>query len=276
MKIKLICIDMDGTLLENEHNVPEENKKAIKEALDKGIHVAITTGRVYNIAKVYSDLIGLKTPIIASNGAYIGASNGEELYKNSMSKKEVDDFYNIAKKYSLTSYLAVKSGIVSLKELPKDNMYMKINKDLPEKQQVTLEVFESVDNIFEKYPNDILKGICIEDMDKKKLKKAREELNRLNDNLEIVASWNNNFEVMKKNSSKGFAVKKLGEIMNVSRENIMCIGDSENDLSMIRYAGIGVAMGNAIDYIKGEADYVTDSNVNLGVAKAIRKYALNL
>lgn len=267
---------MDGTLLENEHNVPEENKKAIKEALDKGIHVAITTGRVYNIAKVYSDLIGLKTPIIASNGAYIGASNGEELYKNSMSKKEVDDFYNIAKKYSLTSYLAVKSGIVSLKELPKDNMYMKINKDLPEKQQVTLEVFESVDNIFEKYPNDILKGICIEDMDKKKLKKAREELNRLNDNLEIVASWNNNFEVMKKNSSKGFAVKKLGEIMNVSRENIMCIGDSENDLSMIRYAGIGVAMGNAIDYIKGEADYVTDSNVNLGVAKAIRKYALNL
>lgn len=276
MKIKLICIDMDGTLLENEHNVPEENKKAIKEALDEGIHVAITTGRVYNIAKVYSDLIGLKTPIIASNGAYIGGSNGEELYKNPMSKKEVDDFYNIAKKYSLTSYLAVKSGIVSLKQLPKDNMYMKINKDLPEKRQVTLEVFESVDKIFEKYPNDILKGICIEDTDKKKLKNAREELNRLNDDLEIVASWNNNFEVMKKNSSKGSAVKKLGKIMNVSRENIMCIGDSENDLSMIRYAGIGVAMENATDYIKREADYVTDSNVNLGVAKAIRKYALKL
>ena len=276
MKIKLICIDMDGTLLENEHNVPEENKKSIKEALDKGIHVAITTGRVYNIAKVYSDLIGLKTPIIASNGAYIGGSNGEELYKNPMSKSEVEDFYNIADKYNLVAYLSVKSGIVSLKELPKDNMYMKINKDLPEKQQATLERFESVDRVFEKYPNDILKGICIENMDKGKLKNAREDLNRLNGNLEIAASWSNNFEVMKKNSSKGFAVEKLGEMLNISRENIMCIGDSENDLSMIRYAGIGVAMRNATDYIKGEADYVTDSNVNSGVAKAIRRYALNL
>ncbi|MDU7965058.1 MAG: HAD family hydrolase, partial [Clostridium perfringens] len=75
MSIKLICIDMDGTLLMDQQNVAEEDKKAIKEAVEKGVIVAITTGRIYDCARMYSDTIGLKTPIIASNGAYIGGVN---------------------------------------------------------------------------------------------------------------------------------------------------------------------------------------------------------
>ena len=77
MSIKLICIDMDGTLLMDQHNISEEDKSAIKYAIEKGVHVAITTGRVYNCAKLYSDLIGLTTPIIASNGAFIGGSHAK-------------------------------------------------------------------------------------------------------------------------------------------------------------------------------------------------------
>ena len=79
---------------------------------------------------------------------------------------------------------------------------------------------------------------------------------------------------MKKDTSKGNAVKHLAKMLNISRDEIMCIGDSENDLSMIRYAGIGVAMGNGLDILKNEADFITDSNVNSGVSKAIKKFAL--
>ena len=75
---------MDGTLLMDQQNVAEDDKKAIKEAVEKGVIVAITTGRIYDCARMYSDTIGLKTPIIASNGAYIGGVNDEEIYNEIM------------------------------------------------------------------------------------------------------------------------------------------------------------------------------------------------
>ena len=98
MSIKLICIDMDGTLLMDQHNISEEDKSAIKYAIEKGVHVAITTGRVYNCAKLYSDLIGLTTPIIASNGAFIGGSHGEEIYNNPLNiddAEKADEYFSI-------------------------------------------------------------------------------------------------------------------------------------------------------------------------------------
>ena len=75
--------------------------------------------------------------------------------------------------------------------------------------------------------------------------------------------------------SKGNAVAYLADMLSVAQEEIMCIGDSENDLSMINYAGIGVAMGNGLDMVKEAADFVTDTNDNSGVAKAINHFVLN-
>ena len=79
---------------------------------------------------------------------------------------------------------------------------------------------------------------------------AKEELKEKCPNLEIVSSWNDNFEIMKKGSSKGEAVQYLAKYLGLDKNEVMCIGDSENDLSMIKFAGIGVAMGNAIDKVK--------------------------
>ena len=75
--------------------------------------------------------------------------------------------------------------------------------------------------------------------------------------------------------SKGNAVAYLADMLNITQEEVMCIGDSENDLSMINYAGIGVAMGNGLDMVKEAADFVTDTNDNSGVAKAINHFVLN-
>ncbi|MFU0825856.1 MAG: hypothetical protein ACFWTK_12930 [Clostridium sp.] len=79
---------------------------------------------------------------------------------------------------------------------------------------------------------------------------------------------------MKKGISKGNAVKILAEFYGLKREEVICIGDGENDLSMIKYAGLGIAMGNAPDYVKKEADYITETNDEDGVAKAIEKFIL--
>ena len=91
----------------------------------------------------------------------------------------------------------------------------------------------------------------------------------------MVSSWNNNFEIMNKGASKGHAVQVLANYYDIDKESIICIGDSENDLPMIKYAGLGIAMGNAPDYVKNQADYVTDTNSEHGVAKAIEKFILN-
>ncbi|MDU5414364.1 MAG: HAD-IIB family hydrolase, partial [Clostridium perfringens] len=104
--------------------------------------------------------------------------------------------------------------------------------------------------------------------------KAKEELKKYED-LEVVSSSPSNFEVMNKGTSKGRAVKVLADILNINREEIMCLGDSENDLSMIEFAGLGVAMGNAEEFLKEKADYITDTNENDGVAKAIEKFVLD-
>lgn len=273
MTVKLICIDMDGTLLKDQQVVSEENKKAIKEAINKGITVAITTGRMYDCAKIYSKEIGLDTPIIASNGGFIGYKD-EVIYSNPLKKDDIRIFLKAVKEHGLKAYLTTNFGIISGYELPEDHVYKTLNKTLEEKDRIKLIVSNNLNREIEKYDGEILKGVCANGTEKEKLLEARKELEGLNTNMEIVSSWDDNFEVMEKGSSKGNAVKALAKYLGISRDEVMTIGDSENDLSMIEYAGIGVAMGNGIDKVKELADYITDTNVNDGVAKAIRKFAL--
>lgn len=275
MTIKLICIDMDGTLLVDTQKVSEENKKAIKAAISKDVHVAITTGRLYGCAKLYSDSIRLKTPIIASNGAFIGDINGDTIFENPLSEDNIRDFLRITSKYDLFSYLTTNSSILSFKEVPEDHMYKMLNKTLKKDDQIVFHTLDNIDSVYDFHDENILKGVSIEKIDFCKLNKAKEELKSCSSDLEIVSSWDNNFEVMKKGSSKGDAVKQLSKFLNIDKKDIMCIGDSENDLSMIEYAGVGVAMGNASEEVKSKAKYVTDTNVNSGVAKAIQKFVLN-
>lgn len=258
----------------DQQRVSEEDKNAIREAVKKGVVVAITTGRIYDCARMYSDTIGLKTPIIASNGAYIGGVNDEEIYNNPLKLSDLEDFNIITKKDNLFTYVTTNWGIVSTKELPENHVYKVLNRSLPKDKQVRLEVVEDLGEAFRKYDGEILKGVCVEKEFKDKLKEAKEELIECSKDLEVVSSWDDNFEIMKKGSSKGEAVKKLAKYLGISREEVMCIGDSENDLSMISWAGIGVAMGNAIEQVKEVADYVTDDNKHGGVSKAIKKFVL--
>ncbi|MTL48850.1 HAD-IIB family hydrolase, partial [Turicibacter sanguinis] len=118
MAIKLICIDMDGTLLMDDHQVSEVDQAAIKAAVKQGVHVAITTGRVYNCARLYAKTIGLTTPIIASNGAFIGGTNGETIYENPLLIEDVRDFLEITTQHGLLAYLTANFGLISLQELP--------------------------------------------------------------------------------------------------------------------------------------------------------------
>lgn len=274
MSCKLICIDMDGTLLNDEKTINEENLVAIKKAHDKGVRIAVCTGRLFTSAKYFGDVIGVKAPIIASNGAYIREKDEERIiYKLELGVKNSIKIQDIVGKYKLRVYYNTADSVIAANGFPKNYAYAKMNEKLKEDFKIGLIDSKDIYKTIEEKGSEILKCICISE-DGLDTYKAKKELLDLNE-FEVVSSGEDNIEIMHKGNSKGRAVKELAEIFGISREEVMCIGDNENDLSMIEYAGIGVAMGNGSELVKKAADYITDTNNNSGVAKAIEKFVLS-
>ncbi|MDR3597764.1 Cof-type HAD-IIB family hydrolase [Clostridium sp.] len=241
MKYKLICIDMDGTLLNSKHKISDISKKTLIKAHDMGVHIVITTGRTYVDAEAYSDSMGLKSPIIAFTGAVIKEKYGENvIHKSIIDEQMCKELLEIFKKYNVkpifNSLFKVYCGDLKIKI---GMWYLKIRGFL--------------------------------NRNKKKINYLRKELEKV-EGIEITSSSKYNIEITKKGTSKGKAIEILADHYNINKEEVIAIGDSENDISAIEFAGMGIAMGNASEEVKKKSNFVTDTNDNDGVAKAIEKF----
>ena len=277
MKYKLICIDMDGTLLNTDNEVSDDNIKALKKATEMGIHIAITTGRIYASAKYYSGIVGIDAPIITANGASIKDSgDGNVIYNNPIPSDILIGCAEILKKHNLKANFTTGDTIFTSYEIPETHSYKITNKIVPNEFKVNFLVFDNINDGISKFEGKILKCFVGEDSNLDGFRNARKEITKtFGDFLHIVSSGVNNFEIMQKDSSKGNAAKRLAERLGITKDEVICIGDSENDLSMIQFAGLGVAMGNAMNLLKSEADFITETNNNSGVAKAIEKFCFS-
>lgn len=264
---KMIVTDMDGTVLGTDNNITEDNKIALKKAEDMGIKVVFATGRFHESAKVHIDFLEEKMPIISSNGSIIkNPITDEVLYCNSIAKDKCIQIIDILDKYNL-KYQIYTDEIVLQKY------------DTEEEKQIIIDFIKKVfsdkcEIIFKK---DLKKSIKNKNILKFNLMEldrvelidtVRTDLNKI-DGIEITSSWKNNLEIMAKGSTKGKAVEFLSNLLNINMEEIIAFGDNYNDVSMIEVVGTGVAMGNAEEGVKNIADYVTDTNSESGVAKAI-------
>ncbi|WP_291652723.1 Cof-type HAD-IIB family hydrolase [Clostridium sp.] len=275
--IKLICIDMDGTLLNSNHEVSERNKEALRKANSLGVNIAITTGRLFGSARYFADLIGIDSPVIGSNGAYIKHKYDDiAILENPIPKDIAIEIYKIVKKHGLSINFNSWDTLIREDKVPETHAYTIMNKDLPDDRKVKFIVNSDVIETLNNFDGKILKGIVIEESENKdNLWAAKNELKEtFGDKLHVVSSGTDNFEVMFGTTSKGNAVAHLADILNVNQEEVMCIGDSENDISMLKFAGVSVAMGNGLQMVKDIADFVTDTNNNDGVAKAIEMFVL--
>lgn len=275
MKYKLVCIDMDGTLLNGHSNISERNKDALKKAVKKGVQVAISTGRIFASADYFADLIGIKTDLISCNGAYIkNRSTNEVIYNNTLTNEQVLKIHNSIKGHNFRIMYYTHDTAIVDSPFPENHTYNVTNKLVSDEKKVKFFITSDINKILEIYSNKIIKVICIDDSDDKDtLFKVKDNLLKFSD-IETVSSGDNNFEIMQKDVSKGHAARILSEKLGIKQEEVICIGDNENDLSMIKFAGLGVAMGNGSDIVKEVADYITDTNVNDGVAKVIEKFIL--
>ncbi|MBD7910339.1 Cof-type HAD-IIB family hydrolase [Clostridium cibarium] len=278
MNIKMICIDLDGTLFTNKKKVITTNcRQAIKEAHEKGIEIVITTGRIYNNAVQISKSIGVNCPVIAANGAVImDRGFKREIFCNKLDYKKCIDIMRMAKKHKVTVHFYTKDTIITngLLGYIIGSIYVNFNKD--KEYGINLDKcisYKKSIEKFRKYSEEIVKCV-IYSKDRRRIISFKKEIEEKSD-LAIFGSGEYSIELSSNGISKGKAVEILAEDLKIKREEIMCIGDNENDISMIKYAGIGVAMGNAVSKLKDVADYITDTNYNDGVAKAIKKFVLD-
>lgn len=275
MKYKMICLDMDGTLLNDKKEISQGNRLAIEKAKAAGAKVVICTGRLYQAALYYDDYLGLGTPVITANGAYIRDRRADRIiFKAELGRDNCCYIYDTLKKYKISPIFHTPYGVYTEKDNPTYDMYTKMNSTLPEGRKMKIEFVSDWNKVFSEAEEDILKCIAIEDNDYERLQEAKNELVK-NKGLELSSSFKNNCEVMAAGITKGKGVEKLAEYFGLTKEEVICVGDNENDLSMIEYAGLGVAMGNGEDFVKAKAEYVTSSNNEDGVARVIEKFILS-
>lgn len=282
--IKCIATDMDGTLLGTDSQVSPLNKQAIEDALKEGIEVVVSTGRSYDGATYPVYKAGLRLPFICMNGAKIYSQEGKALTSITLSTNQVRDIVTILQDFHI--YFEIYSNLGHLTGVPKDVAVERVREIFLEDPYFA-KVAESVEDIQKRFSN--LNIQYIDDYEKlyedpnvefykfiilsnetEKFPELRRELDKI-PNLDISSSGKINLEVTHKDAQKGLAVESFVKSKGISLKETMAIGDSYNDVSMLKNVGFAVAMGNAPEDIKDIADYVTDSNELDGFAKAVYK-----
>lgn len=276
--IKLVALDLDGTLFDNSSRISKRNLTAIRSITDKGIHVVISTGRPFE--GIPFDQIkgtGINYAITANGSGIYEISTGKCLYENAMDEELVTPILNFlltrdihmdafigGKGYTpiqcvetaqkLTVPSSIKNYIITTRTRL-DNILQFIHENQLKVQKMTLNFYPAADGTL---------------IDRETVRKFLVS----NPSITIVCGGYNNLEFTRADANKGVGLRKLAEILGVNPDATMAIGDTENDLAIIEAAGIGVAMGNATDAVKARADYVTTTNTKDGVAAAIEHFIL--
>ena len=270
---KMICIDIDGTLIRPDHTLSVETIKAIRRARDKGVMIVLSTGRMYRSARLYADELELDFPIISANGSYVrDKATSEIIYEKNLSKDDLTFIMEVLDKYGVKINFYNKDTMYISEHRDYVSRYEALSKTLPPEKRIEIKYITKeypMNDFIEEFGGYIQKGIVFPN--EGIISAIRNEVaeNKL---LKVVSSGDDNIEFTSHLADKGLGVLALAKARNIKPSEIICIGDSENDLSMLKIAGLAVAMGNAIPEVKEAAEYITDTNVNDGVAKMINKF----
>ena len=278
---KYIFIDLDGTLLNDAKEISEENIKWLNRAYkEKGITTIITTGRQYgfveDLYKKYNCSFG--DYVIASNGAIIkNVKTGDYINKDILNKEEIETLNRICQEEGLdfiiiydekNAYMERKDGITPKSKIQKDKIYVDNIIELLEKNEnieTNIVVMGAEKNELNNAIKKVERNIIWDYSPISEYRKKDEE-------VDIREYY---FDVMKKGVNKKNAIKKVMDKFGANHDEIIVIGDGGNDLPMFEYAKLKIAMENGSDALKQKADYITDTNNNDGVAKAIKKLIFN-
>ena len=261
--IKLIALDLDDTLLRNDLQISPRAKAAIRHAVERGVAVTLATGRMFASALPFAQELGLDLPLITYQGALVKYADGRVVYHRPIPlgiARELVDFI-LPYGHHLNVYL-------------NDELFMQ--QDSPEGQRYAAIAKVPVHLVAD------LRDIIVTEPTKLVVIAKEPQLDVLAEDLQL--NFGNKINLTKSKpyflelahplATKGKALATLAKSLNIEAHEVMAVGDSPNDLDMIKYAGFGVAMGNAVEEVKKYARYITCSNDDDGVAEVIEKFVL--
>jgi 5-amino-6-(5-phospho-D-ribitylamino)uracil phosphatase len=242
LKYRLLALDMDGTLLTDDHKISAETAKWIHRASEAGVYVCLSTGRAYNEAVPFGRKLGLDTPMITVNGSEIWKNPDELFHRELLGPELIDKMYRLSREKNVWFWAYSVEGLFNEKNwyegVIQQHQWLKFGYNIQD-DQVRHEVLMELQNM---------------------------------GGLEITNSTPWNIEINPQGINKASGIRMVCDLLGLDMSETIAVGDSLNDLAAIQAVAVGVAMGNAQLAVKENANYVTLSNNDDGVAEVIRKF----
>jgi Cof subfamily protein (haloacid dehalogenase superfamily) len=265
-QIKLIALDIDGTIMDNKFQISDRVKNTVSRAIKSNIYVVIATGRMYSATVPIASELGINTPLITYQGSIV---------REFCERDDILLSYNVTPELSSIIIKELRNFNTQINLYLDDELFIEdesaILKEYAVKRHIVYHKVNSFSNIIDLKPTKILAMA----KDPTEADKIRDYLfNKYSDILYITKSTPVYVEIVNKEASKGKAVSFLADKWGINKPEIMVIGDQDNDSDMLEAAGLPVAMGNGTEKLKSIAKYITDTVDNDGAAIAIEKFAL--
>lgn len=262
----MIVLDMDDTLLKDDHSISERNKKAIKLALQKGIYVILASGRPTAAMIQYAKELELNkynSFIISFNGGQIiSMANEECIFEQTLNIKDIHELYDFSESNNTAIITYLNDFIIGTK----NSTYIDVEKKLTGIPYSKVKDFKST------VTKDCVKCLLLEEPNY--LKTVEAKLKKLRPDLSISISKPFFLEVMSNGIDKAATLSRLAKQLDIKQSEIIAVGNAENDLTMVEFAGLGVWVDNVTPELRHKADLIVASNNNDGVAEVIENYML--
>ena len=273
-KIKMIGLDLDGTVLTTEKKITAYTRRVLQDALDAGVIVLPATGRpLAGIAKEFLEIPGVRYALTSNGARILDLETGQVLVENMLSKDKVEQLLSMLFDYDaiLEIFIDGHSYVRSREFAHVYDYYAN-----PSMAKYMIHTRNPVDDLFKilaEKGSGVEKVHCIF----KHVEDKKEAAGRLREVPDIIftSSFGPNIEINKVGTDKGVGLLRLGGLLGIRREEIMACGDGMNDYEMLKAVGFAVAMENGHEKVKEIADYVTVGNDEDGVAKAIKRFVLS-
>lgn len=271
--IRLIALDLDGTLLNEEKHLTEANRKALEECIARGVYIVPTTGRTLEgIPGEVKTIPGVRYAITVNGGRIMDQEENRAIDSRLLTPEQALQVIDIVREYPVMYDAYINGrGVCEKRFLNHLEEYGIVGAGKAFIRSIR-DAYPSIRNHVAESGEQVEKlNIFFKDLSCRE--EVRERVMALGFTI-VSSSMYNNLEVNVQGATKGEGILRLASILGIPGEETMAFGDGENDISMIEKAGMGVAMGNAGDFLKEKADYVTLSNEESGVAYAINRFVL--
>ncbi len=265
MSYKLVALDLDGTLLSNDKTIAGSTVELIQQAKRNGVRFTIATGRMSRGALRYAQELEIDIPIITYNGAMTRSPISEDIYHEcKVPAERAIDAINLLRDEPVLRYVFLNDDVYTDTPHEWTDRYADL-------LGVTMNFVDDTRELLIDDPTMLV--FMVTEL------RARELTMLLKSELESQVKITNSadwfLDVLPVRSSKGSALAKLAGSLGIKREEVIAIGDNLNDLEMIEYAGLGVAVANAAEELKSAANYITTLPINEGVEEVLQKYVFS-